>query len=1255
MSFETRKWRRRAGTSAIAVALAVAVAPIPPAAADPSEPSSTGDSSPIQWPAELPDSATITLITGDKVDVRTDSDGRTGVTVTPARESSGLFRTDSGPDGELHVYPESVQPQLAAGLLDTDLFNVTRLVADGYDDAHRDSLPVIVDYTDSPSAKTLTKRTGDLPAVSDDVTPLTTIGAAATEVSKTDGEAFLDEVADGKVAHVWLDAMMEAELDESVPLIGAPEAYEAGYDGTDVTVAVLDTGVDLSHPDLAGQVVGSKSFIDGQDVQDGHGHGTHVAGTVAGTGAASDGKYAGVAPGADLLIGKVLDNAGSGPTSGIIAGMEWAVAEGADLVSMSLGGRATSTEDTLSLAVDTLSAASGVLFVIAAGNEGPYSSTLGSPGTAKTALTVAATDKKDKLADFSSRGPRPGDNGLKPEITAPGVGIVAPRAVDTSMGSAVGDDYTSANGTSMATPHVAGAAALLKQRHPDWNAAQLKDALVSTSKVLPGYSVYEQGAGRVNAGKAVTGSLFASATADLGSSKDGSGTLSREVTYTNTGDTDVTVDLVLNLDGGEKPADGAVGLSEKSLAVPAGDTAAVTIAADIDAVDYGRYNGHLLATADGVALTTAVAFIKNPPLREVTVNLADRAGEAPDDAEIYLLDVVGKDAYVLAGSTWQESRATLNVPQGTYSVLIRLSDQDEDTFMSRSIDYYMEPEMTIDSDVTIDADARQSVDFEPSVVDDKRDMQISSFYLAGTRTRDDGRSATMGHIDTTTNNDGTFGVIPSKTTAEHGTFALDADITLKEPVYTGKLKSGDISADLDLLWDPLMPKFEGERAYEAIDVGAGEESDYEGLDLTGKLAVISNGMNTDRVNRAAEHGATATLFTPDTPHMLELLYYLNDTDIPVFGVPYASGAKLRDALASGGPMAITVDGRLESRFSYLVPMSFTGKVPGELVMKTRKGDFAKVENKVYGEINAQYGLEVLSAWRSGQATSVKAVTYTNTPMERDDFLYAKDMAYQQTFAYSADAYTSLMTEPVTSYKAGKSYHSDWWRGARHAGVNVASPCGFCRTDTAMTFGVTALGDSDPDHFGTDDVIYRYYRDDAEITSGSLVVPEAATYRIEAQSDRTYSPWILTGTTIDTAWTFRSKAPADGSADGCDTVFGDAACAALPVILVGYDMPVDDLTRAKSNNKFTFDVTTDRATGYTGESKIDDVDVQVSYDDGESWSEADKVKAGDGGAYSVSVKHPKLSKTNGFASLRVTVADGDGNKTEQTIIRAYALK
>jgi subtilisin family serine protease len=187
---------------------------------------------------------------------------------------------------------------------------------------------------------------------------------------------------------VWLDGPVHASLDRSVPQIGAPEAWAAGHTGAGTTVAVLDTGIDVTHSDLSDAVVGARNFTGSETEDDRQGHGTHVASIITGDGE----KHRGVAPDAALLNGKVLDDTGYRLESWIIAGMEWAAAGGADMVNMSLGSPTPSDgTDPMSQAVDTLTANTGTLFVIASGNSGG---------------PVASPGRRGRRADRRRRGPR---------------------------------------------------------------------------------------------------------------------------------------------------------------------------------------------------------------------------------------------------------------------------------------------------------------------------------------------------------------------------------------------------------------------------------------------------------------------------------------------------------------------------------------------------------------------------------------------------------------------------------------------------------------------------------------------------------------------------------------------------------------------------------------------------------------------------------------------------------------------------------
>lgn len=216
--------------------------------------------------------------------------------------------------GHTLVVPVDAARLIAEGKLDQRLFDITELNKSATRKAQQNGLKVIVGYKGSAlGARADVRDTGDttvrrtLKALNADavLTPTDDAHALWEAVTNTNGTT-----ASG-VAHVWLDGVRRASLDKSVPQIGAPAAWAAGYDGTGVKVAVLDGGVDATHPDLQGQVIESKNFSQATDATDHGGQGTHVASILAGTGAKSGGQYKGVAPGAKIINAKVLDDNGS--------------------------------------------------------------------------------------------------------------------------------------------------------------------------------------------------------------------------------------------------------------------------------------------------------------------------------------------------------------------------------------------------------------------------------------------------------------------------------------------------------------------------------------------------------------------------------------------------------------------------------------------------------------------------------------------------------------------------------------------------------------------------------------------------------------------------------------------------------------------------------------------------------------------------------------------------------------------------------
>ncbi|MEM7035189.1 MAG: S8 family peptidase [Chloroflexota bacterium] len=301
-----------------------------------------------------------------------------------------------------------------------------------------------------------------------------------------------------EVEYIWADLPVRAYLDRSIPTLGVPEVWSENVTGSGIKLAIIDTGLDRNHPDFAGRVVATRSFIAGEGPDDDlNGHGTHVAGTAAGSGVKSGGTYRGVAPDALLYIAKVLGSGGGGSTSSVMSGIEWAVEQGVQVINLSLGiDGACDGTDALSVICDAAVTERGITIFAAAGNTGPGASTVGSPGCAREVITVGSVDENDRISGFSSRGPTK-DGRTKPDIVFPGQKITAPQAEGTLETEVVAPGYVSLQGTSMATPHAAGAACLLLQKNPELTPAQIKSIFNETAIDL-NVSDNDQGSGRGN-------------------------------------------------------------------------------------------------------------------------------------------------------------------------------------------------------------------------------------------------------------------------------------------------------------------------------------------------------------------------------------------------------------------------------------------------------------------------------------------------------------------------------------------------------------------------------------------------------------------------------------------------------------------------------------------------------------------------------------------------------------------------------------
>ncbi|GAA4783200.1 S8 family serine peptidase [Streptomyces ziwulingensis] len=705
-------------TVAAAAAVALAAGMTTPAAAKGERPAEAAPASPKTVKR-------VTLITGDRVVV--DGKGRvTGLERAKGREHIPVQVRRA--DGHTLVIPADAARLVATGKLDRRLFDVTELNRATTRKAQRNGLKVIVGYQASAAAAATKAKVRDAGTLR---RSLKSLNADAVQTPHTQTPDLWKAVTDGEkaasgIAHIWLDGVRKASLDKSVAQIGAPAAWAAGYDGKGVKIAVLDTGVDTTHDDLKNQVVASKNFSTAPDATDKYGHGTHVASIAAGTGAKGGGTFKGVAPGAQLLNGKVLDNDGYGDDSGILAGMEWAAEQGADIVNLSLGGGDTPQIDPLEAEVDKLSAEKGILFAIAAGNEGEWGEqTIGSPGSAAAALTVGAVDDKDALADFSSTGPGL-DGQIKPDVTAPGVDITAAAAKGSLIAQEVGESpagYLTISGTSMATPHVAGAAALLKQQHPQWTYAELKGALTASTKG-GNYTPFQQGSGRVQVDKAITQTIIADPVSVSFGAQQWPHTddkpVTEELTYRNLGTEDVTLKLASTATdpkGKAAPA-GFFSLAADTVTVPAGGTASVGLTADTrlgGTVD-GAYSAYVTATGGGQSVRTAAAVQREVESYDLTLKAIGRDGKPSANYQATLVGLSGLGTDKEYSPYEADGTVTVRVPKGGY-VLDSAVYVSADPAADEGVDWLAQPKLDITKNTTVTLDARKAKPVDITVPD----------------------------------------------------------------------------------------------------------------------------------------------------------------------------------------------------------------------------------------------------------------------------------------------------------------------------------------------------------------------------------------------------------------------------------------------------------------------------------------------------------------------------------------------------------
>jgi subtilisin family serine protease len=1182
-----------------------------------------------------PGSHSVTLITGDVVTTR--QSGQAGGTVVvegPGGGPADARIMEAG--GDLFVYPEAVIPYVAHGLLDRRLFNVSDLVADGYDDARRDQLPLIVSYTSS--APGLTARTA-LPGATR-VRDLDSIQGAAllenrsqefwTSVTSAAPKARTATPSFGAgIAKIWLDGVVKADLAETTAQIGAPEVWSGGDTGQGVAVAVLDSGVDTGHPDLAGRIASTQSFVPGDDVEDHAGHGTHVASTIAGTGAASDGKEKGVAPGANLHIGKVLGDDGSGQDSWVLAGMEWAaVDQHAKVINMSLGSDTPSDgTDPISQAVDRLSAQTGTLFVVAAGNTG-QPDTISAPGAADAALTVGAVDGGDEVAFFSSQGPRVGDGALKPEITAPGVDVLAARSQYDVDGEGY---YRTMSGTSMATPHVAGAAALLAAAHPELSGAQLKDLLASSSRRTPAYTAFQGGSGRVDVAAAVQAGVFATATAYAGLNKAAApAPVARPVTYTNT--TGAAVTLALSVDAPDAPA-GLFRLSANQVVVPAHGTARVTVTIDPTRVSgNGRFTGQILATNSAGTLLAHTAMSLGDSAHKLTMNFADAKGK-PMSGVVEVLKSGDYDPmfFIIDSS----GTGTVYLPDAVYSVLSFKDVTGVHGPHSLGMSLLGDPDVTLDQDRTVSLDVRKIRQVEMTTPQETETTYQRLEYnrsMEGASFRD--------YMETQTSYDSLWAQ-PTAHKVTHGDFYLAARWRKEQPALSVSTRTTDFT---DVLrQDSVTPLAKGRYSLPVVFAGDGGTADYAHLNVRNKAVVVRrNGTvgDVDQAAAAAKAGAKLLLVQNDQAGR-QLRAYSNDPFTPasldVALLSTDEGEKLVQQ-ARGGKAVLSVDSQPAAAYVYDLMQTWHNQIPSDLFVRGGSKNLARVDVSFDSPDPTLGGGEYRFDWPSYSNWGIGLTMREPVNGRRTDWVSTTG-----SNSWGQEAYVDGLIyeiEPRTSYRAGSTQSQQWFRPIErpYLNNNYKLPS---RSGSWLNFDVPAYGGGD--HVGMSMDYQRsrqnlaLYQGSTKLATGTGTVVGATApaagnlpYRlvIDNSRDASFSPY---SSTTSTEWTFSSKAPADD------------VQAVVPLLQLNYGLDTDASGRASRNVVLTVDAET--LPGAVGAGRPGSVKLELSYDDGRTWQQA----SGHDGKFRLSA--PKKAA---FVSLRASARDSAGNTVHQTVIRAAGL-
>ncbi|RAS71266.1 subtilase family protein [Lentzea atacamensis] len=1131
---------RRARCLMIAVLAAGLLSPVATAQAEPTR-------------AQLGTTSTITLISGDKVVVNERGE-LLGVEGRPGMRFAQYVR-----DGHQYVVPADAVDAVGQDRVDKRFFDVTALHSFGYTDDKIDRIPVLDNRL-----------------------------RAAAAVPKKEAEQRWKQRATARSAgKLWLNGKAKISLDESVPMVGAPAAWQSGFDGTGVTVAVLDTGYDQNHPELAGVVAVSKDFTPA-GIQDDIGHGTHVAATIAGR---SD-KYSGVAKGAKLAVGRVCE-ADWCEESAILAGMDWAAREaGAKVVNMSLGSQmASDGTDPMSVKANELTAETGVLFVAAAGNSGDRVK-VGGPAAADAVLAVANLTKSGTVNEWSSQGPRYRDFAVKPDIAAPGTDIVAARAAGTLWEYYVDDLHAKLTGTSMAAPHVAGAAAILAQRNPSWTAAELKAHLMATVKPVADTPA-KAGSGLLDVGRAVSQQVRA----DVGSLSFGllewphTKTFTKTITYSNSGSESVSLALQHDL--------GADFTVPAAVTVPAGGTAAVDVVLD-PRKGNGTFFGHIKASGGGVSLTTSVGAYVQEERRTLTLSMTGRDGKPVPDEFVVLVNMATQEASIMEIT---DGVGTARIGVGDYAVLGRIDEKTANYAWFTPVSATeVAGRVSVTADTTVTLDARQGEQISVQLPDDKSEVWYRHADLRV--------PWKPGRIN------GVASIIDGRVPL----YGLSFGAALPELTYESSLKGGQplisvVGGFPVLYWESSTYLKPGDHALDVAE---------RGTDVRGKLALVRTSGEESPLDVAREMqqaDAVAVLWAGPVP------FPANERSV----IPVIAVAEHHVTVT---PSRLTLRAIAGSPVSYTLYVQDKGALPAG-TRQIRHSELAEVKARYHTSgPDGHVGQRNYPVVNGEPKLSIGALDEDLTgPVQRTEYYSAGNGV--GWFHEGFEGATSWADLKAVTYAPGKKYERSNHRAVasprfgRPSAVTWSLGGGVDRAGDMISVRISPFGGStwveNWRNSGYGSVELRHNNEVVGIVDyrqGSL--PAAAKdgrYQLTLNAARD-TPALSKN--VRTTWEF------SGAASG-----------RLPLLEVDHTLPVDLRNSWKAGAPMPVKFTASRQSG-AGKATIRELRAYASFDDGVNWVPVKSIV-------------PPGGAPGGYVSLRVVAEDTDGNTVDQTVVRAYRLR